>query len=141
MPVREAKAAWEGNLIDGKGMVEVESGLFKGSYSFLTRFGDARGTNPEELLGAAHASCYSMFLSSILGKRGFKPVNIATEAKVTIEKDRDSFSITKIMLITRGQVPGIDEKTFLDAANEAKIGCPVSKALAATHIELDAALL
>lgn len=141
MPVRKAKAVWEGNLMDGRGTVEVESGLFKGSYSFLTRFGDIKGTNPEELLGAAHAACYSMALSSLLGKRGYKPDNIVTEAKVDIEKDGDSFSIVKIVLTTRGQVPGIDEKTFLDVANEAKKGCPVSKALAATPIELDAALL
>jgi osmotically inducible protein OsmC len=141
MAVRKAKAVWEGNLIDGKGTVEVESGLFKGLYSFQSRFADGKGTNPEELIGAAHAACYSMALSSMLGQKGYKPVKISTEANVNIEKVGEGFSITKILLITRGEVPGIDEKTFLKIANEAKVGCPVSKALAATPIELEATLL
>jgi osmotically inducible protein OsmC len=141
MAVRKAKASWEGKLMDGKGSVEVESGLFKGSYSFQTRFADEKGTNPEELIGAAHASCYSMALSFMLEQNGFKPVRISTEASVHIDKVGDGFKITKILLVTRGEVPGIDEKTFLKYANDAKIGCPVSQALAATPIELDAALL
>jgi osmotically inducible protein OsmC len=141
MPVRKANAVWEGNLINGKGTVEVESGLFKGQYSFLTRFKDEKGTNPEELLGAAHAACYSMAFSSMLGEKGYKPVKISTEANVSIEKVGDSFAITKILLVTRGEVPDIDKETFLKIANEAKVGCPVSKALAATPIELEAILL
>ena len=141
MPVRKASAAWEGNLIDGKGTVGVESGLFKGQYSFLTRFEEGEGTNPEELLGAAHAACYSMAFSSMLGKKGYKPVKISTESNVHIEKVGGDFSITKILLVTRGEVPDIDEETFLKIAMEAKIGCPVSKALAATNIELEAILL
>ena len=141
MPVRKANAIWEGNLIDGKGTVEVESGLFKGSYSFLTRFENEKGTNPEELIGAAHAACYSMALSSTLGKKGFKPVKISTEANVYIEKIGDDFSITKILLKTQGEVPNMDKEAFLKIANEAKIGCPVSRALAATNIELQAILL
>ena len=141
MAVREAKATWEGKLMDGKGTVEVESGLFQGSYSFQTRFGEERGTNPEELLGAAHAACYSMALSSMLEKSGFEPVSISTEASVYIDKVGDGFKITKILLETSGDVPGIDEKTFLKYALEAKIGCPVSQALAATPIELEATLL
>ena len=141
MPVRKANAAWEGNLINGKGTVEVESGLFKGLYSFLTRFEEGKGTNPEELLGAAHAACYSMAFSSMLGEKGYNPVKISTESNVYIEKVGDGFSITKILLVTRGEVPDIDEGTFLKIANEAKVGCPVSKALAATNIELEAVLL
>ena len=141
MPVRKASAIWEGNLIKGKGTVEVESGLFKGSYSFLTRFENEKGTNPEELLGAAHAACFSMAFSSMLGEKGYKPVKISTEANVSIEKVGDGFAITKILLITRGKVPDIDKETFLKIANEAKVGCPVSKALAATNIELEAIIL
>ena len=141
MPVRKANAIWEGNLINGKGTVEVESGLFKGSYSFLTRFENEKGTNPEELLGAAHAACFSMALSSLLGEKGYKPVKISTEANVSIEKVGDGFAITKILLVTRGEVPDIDKETFSKIANEAKVGCPVSKALAATNIELEAILL
>jgi len=141
MPVRKASAIWEGNLIKGKGTVEVESGLFKGSYSFLTRFENEKGTNPEELLGAAHAACFSMAFSSMLGEKGYKPVKISTEANVSIEKVGDGFAITKILLVTRGEVPDIDKETFLKIANEAKVGCPVSKALAATNIELEAIIL
>ena len=141
MPVRKANAIWEGNLFKGKGTVEVESGLFKGSYSFLTRFENEKGTNPEELLGAAHAACFSMALSSLLGEKGYKPVKISTEANVSIEKAGDGFAITKILLVTRGEVPGIDKETFSKIANEAKVGCPVSKALASTNIELEAILL
>ena len=141
MAVRKAKAVWEGNLVNGKGTVEVESGLFKSPYSFQTRFGDEKGTNPEELIGAAHASCYSMALSFMLEQKGYKPVRISTEANVHIDKVGDGFKITKILLITRGKVPEIDEETFLKYANEAKAGCPVSQALAATPIELDASLV
>jgi peroxiredoxin, OsmC subfamily len=141
MAVRKAKAVWEGNLVNGKGTVEVESGLFKSPYSFQTRFGDEKGTNPEELIGAAHASCYSMALSFMLEQKGYKPVRISTEANVHIDKVGDGFKITKILLITRGEVPEIDEETFLKYANEAKAGCPVSQALAATPIELDASLV
>ena len=141
MPVRKANAIWEGNLTSGKGTVEVESGLFKGSYSFLTRFEEEKGTNPEELLGAAHAACYSMALSSMLEMKGYKPARISTESNVHIEKVGDDFAITKIILITRGNVPDIDKETFFKIASEAKVGCPVSKALAATTIELEAILI
>ena len=140
MAVRKAKAQWEGNLVDGKGTVEVESGLFKSPYSFQTRFGDEKGTNPEELIGAAHASCYSMALSFMLEQKGYKPASISTEANVHIDKIGDGFKITKILLVTRGIVPEIDEETFLKHAKEAKTGCPVSQALAAIPIELDASL-
>lgn len=141
MPVRKANAVWEGNLINGEGIVEVESGLFKGSYSFLTRFENGKGTNPEELLGAAHAACFSMAFSSMLGEKGFKPIKISTEANVSIEKVGDGFAITKILLVTRGEVPDIDKETFSKIANEAKVSCPVSRALTAANIELEAILL
>jgi lipoyl-dependent peroxiredoxin len=141
MPVRKANAVWEGDLFKGKGTVEVESGLFKGSYSFRTRFENEKGTNPEELLGAAHAACYSMAFSSMLKEKGYKPVRISTEANISIEKVGDGFVITKILLATRGEVPDIDKETFSKIANEAKVGCPVSKALAATNIELESILL
>jgi len=140
MAVRKAKAVWEGNLLSGNGIVEVESGLFKGSYSFMSRFEEGKGTNPEELLGAAHAACYSMALSSLLEKNGFKTVKISTQASVYIEKINESFSITKIILNTLGEVRGIDEKAFIGFAAEAKVNCPVSKALASTNIELIATL-
>ncbi|MBM3706827.1 MAG: OsmC family protein [Actinobacteria bacterium] len=141
MAVRKAKAAWEGSLVKGRGTVEVESGLFKSPYSFNTRFGDEKGTNPEELIGAAHAACYSMALSFMLEQNGFIPERVSTEANVSIDKVGDGFKITKILLITRGEVPGIDSETFLKFASDAKVGCPVSQALAATTIELDAALV
>jgi len=140
MPVRKAKAQWEGDLLKGKGSVELGSGAFKGSYSFGSRFEEAQGTNPEELIGAAHAGCFSMAFSAILGKAGFAPTSIATEAKVHIDKVGDGFTITKIELITVGQVPGIDQTTFLKHANEAKAGCPVSRALTGVEITLDAKL-
>jgi len=141
MAIRKANAVWEGSLLKGKGTVEVESGLFKAPYSFNTRFGEEKGTNPEELVGAAHAACYSMALSFMLEQNGFTPDKVSTEANVSIDKVGDGFKVTKIMLITRGKVPGIDEATFLKYANEAKTGCPISQALAATPIELDAALV
>ena len=140
MPVRKAKAQWEGDLLKGQGSVELGSGAFKGSYSFGSRFEEAQGTNPEELIGAAHAGCFSMAFSAILGKAGFAPKSIATEAKVHIDKIGDGFTITKIELITVGQVPGIDQATFLKHANEAKAGCPVSRALTGVEITLDAKL-
>ena len=141
MSVRKAKAEWEGNLADGKGNVEVESGIFKSSYSFQTRFGEEKGTNPEELIGAAHSACYSMALSFILEQNNFRPVKISTEASVYIDKIGDGFKITKISLDVKGEVPGIDKEEFFNYANEAKTGCPVSQALAATPIELNAELL
>ncbi|MBM3710604.1 MAG: OsmC family protein [Actinobacteria bacterium] len=141
MAVRKAKAVWEGKLVEGKGTVEVESGLFKAPYSFQTRFADEKGTNPEELIGAAHASCFSMALSFMLEQNGFNPARISTEADVHIDKVGDGFKITKIHLTTHGEVPGMDKDTFLKYANEVKVGCPVYQALAATHIELEADLI
>lgn len=140
MPVRKAEAVWEGDLLKGKGRVALGSGAFQGKYSFGSRFEEAPGTNPEELIGAAHAGCFSMAFSAILGNAGFAPKSIKTEAKVHIDKVGDGFTITKIELTTVGNVPGIDTETFLKHANEAKAGCPVSRALTGVQITLDATL-
>ncbi|TAM59108.1 OsmC family peroxiredoxin [bacterium] len=139
MTVRTAEAEWRGDVKGGSGKLSLGSGAFSGAYSFGSRFESAAGTNPEELIGAAHAGCFSMALSLILGKAGFTPTQIHTLAKVTI--DIDTLSITSIALTTVASVPGIDEATFQKCANDAKEGCPVSKALAGTKISLDAQLL
>ena len=141
MPTRSAEAVWEGGLKDGKGRVKLGSGAFEGAYSFGTRFESAPGTNPEELIGAAHAGCFSMALSAGLGRANITPQRIHTTAKVDLEKVGEGFKITRIKLTTEAKIPGIDEKTFLEHANKAKAGCPVSQALAGTQIELDAKLV
>lgn len=141
MPVRKANAVWEGDIRGGNGKVALGSGAFEGRYSFGSRFEDGAGTNPEELVGAAHAGCFSMALSGGLGRGGHTPKRIATTAKVHIEKVGEGFSITRIELDTEAEVPGIDEATFQDFANKAKEGCPVSKALAGTQITLNAKLV
>jgi osmotically inducible protein OsmC len=140
MPKRSAHARWEGTLQQGKGTVSLGSGAFEGSYSFATRFEEAPGTNPEELIGAAHAGCFSMALSMLLEKAGHPPRQIETRADVTIEKVDDGFKITRIDLTTRAEVPGMDEAAFQEQANAAKEGCPVSQALAGTRISLSATL-
>jgi lipoyl-dependent peroxiredoxin len=116
------------------------SGAFEGAYSFVSRFEDGTGTNPEELIAAAHAGCYSMALSNILSQAGHPPTSVDTTAKVHLERGDSGFSITRIDLVTRGDVPGIDEAEFVKHAETAKESCPVSKALAAVDITLDAAL-
>ena len=141
MPTRNAEAVWEGGLKDGKGNVKLGSGAYQGAYSFGTRFENQPGTNPEELIGAAHAGCFSMALSAGLERGGHKAQRVHTTAKVSLEKVGESFKITRIQLVTEAKVPGIDEKTFQEAAQKAKTGCPVSQALAATNIELDAKLV
>lgn len=141
MPQRNAEAIWEGDLKSGKGSVKLGSGAFEGSYSFGSRFESAPGTNPEELIGAAHAGCFSMALSLMLAQAGFTPKSVHTVARVSIDKVAEGFKITKIQLETEASVPGIDEKAFLEHANKAKTGCPVSQALAATPIELKAKLI
>ncbi len=140
MPVRNADAVWEGNLKNGKGRVELGSGLFKGNYSFGSRFEQAPGTNPEELIAAAHAGCFSMFLSMMLEQAGYAVGHIHTVAKVHIDKVGQGFKITTIELDTEGRVPGIDEKTFMKHAEDAKRNCPVSLALSGTVIKLQARL-
>jgi osmotically inducible protein OsmC len=141
MPTRKADAVWEGNLKEGKGNIKFQSGAYNGQYSFASRFENGTGTNPEELIAAAHAGCFSMALSAGLGKSGFNPTRVSTTANVTLEKVGEGFKITKILLQTQAVVPGIDEKTFMEHANKAKAGCPVSQALSATPIELDAKLM
>lgn len=141
MPVRKADAVWEGDIRGGNGKVSLGSGAFEGRYSFGSRFEEGAGTNPEELIGAAHAGCFSMALSGGLGRGGHTPKRIATTAKVHIEKVGEGFSITKIELDTQAEVPGIDDATFQEFARKAKEGCPVSKALAGTEITLNAKLV
>ncbi|HEY7529064.1 MAG TPA: OsmC family protein [Gemmatimonadota bacterium] len=141
MPIRTAEAEWKGDLRGGGGRLKLGSGLFEGPYSFRSRFEDGRDTNPEELIGAAHAACFSMALSLILGNAGHVPTRIRTLARVHIEKAGEGFAITRIELDTEGQVPGIDAAAFRESAEQAKAGCPVSKALAATPISLTARLV
>ena len=141
MPVRKAEAVWEGNLKEGKGKMKLGSGAFEGAYSFASRFEDAMGTNPEELIGAAHAGCFSMALSLFLGNAGYLPERISTVARVRLDKVGEGFKITKIDLETEAKIPDIDEKKFMEQAEAAKKGCPVSQALAGTEITLKAKLV
>lgn len=137
---KKGSAEWQGSLKQGKGTVSSESGALKQlPYGFNTRFEGQAGTNPEELIGAAHASCYSMALSMILGEAGLEPESIKTEATVTLAQEGDGFSITAIHLDTRARIPGADQAKFDEAANKAKEGCPVSKLFKA-EITLDAKL-
>lgn len=121
--------------------MSLGSGAFTGEYSFPTRFDNKPGTNPEELIAAAHAGCYSMALSHLLAEAGHTPTSVQTGASVHLNQVSDGFAITRIDLTTRGQVPGIDQQTFVEFAEKAKVGCPVSKALAAVTITLDAKLV
>ncbi len=140
MPVRQAHAEWQGAIDKGQGRMQVGSGAFDGPYSFGTRMGDEPGTNPEELIGAAHAGCFSMALSGILTRRGNPPDSISTDARVRFDKQGEGFAITRIDLTTRARVPGLDADGFAEAAQAAKENCPVSKALAGVEISLDAQL-
>jgi len=134
MPTRKAEAEWKGNLAEGNGTLKVGGGAFEGSYSFKSRFEDGQSaTNPEELLGAAHAGCFTMALAAQLSRERLTPTRIHTEAKVRLEKVGEAFSITRIDLETEAQVPGIDDATFQKHASDAKQNCPLSKALAATE--------
>jgi osmotically inducible protein OsmC len=141
MKTRNAEAVWEGNLREGKGRVKLGSGAFEGPYSYMARFEEGTGTNPEELIGAAHAGCFSMALSAELGRSGYTPKRIHTTAKVRLEKVGDGFKITNIHLDTEAEVPGIDEAAFLKHAEGAKKGCPVSQALAAVDTTMNARLI
>lgn len=141
MAVRHAEAVWEGSLRDGNGTMRVGAGGFEGAYSFASRFEEGTGTNPEELIGSALAGCFSMALSGDLGRAGYSAERIETKARVTLERVNDQPTITKIHLETEAQVPDIDEQTFLETADGAKKGCPVSRALQAVEITLDARLV
>jgi lipoyl-dependent peroxiredoxin len=142
MAVRTADAEWQGNLRDGKGKMRLGSGAFEGNYSFRSRMGDGEtGTNPEELIGAAHAGCYSMAFSAALSGAGFVPTRVHTIARVHFSPVEGGFAIGPIDLETEAVIPGIDETTFQRIALDAKANCPVSKALASTPITLKATLL
>jgi osmotically inducible protein OsmC len=137
---RSSEAEWKGDLKEGKGTLKLGSGAFAGQYGFKSRFENGPGTNPEELIAAAHSACYSMALSHELASNGHVPTSVKTVAKVFLEPDGGGFTITHIDLKTDAVVPGIDDATFQKFAEGAKKGCPISKALAATKINLDAKL-
>ncbi|MCK6627103.1 MAG: OsmC family protein [Anaerolineae bacterium] len=141
MAVRSAEAVWEGNLQQGRGTFKVGSGAFEGAYTFKTRFEEEPGTNPEELIGAAHAGCFSMYLSAVLSGAGHTVKRVHTTAKVHLGRVDNAPTITKIELNTEAEVPGLDETSFMEHAEASKKGCPVSKALAATEIVLNAKLI
>ena len=138
MPTSQASAVWEGKLKDGKGSFRAGSSSFNGPFTFATRFEGKKGTNPEELIAAAHAACFSMALSSALAKDGHAPEELRTSATVTFQPGE---GITRIALTVEGRVPGLDADAFGQAARGAKENCPVSKALASVpEISLDARL-
>jgi osmotically inducible protein OsmC len=142
MPKRTANARWNGTLQEGDGTMRMASGAYEGPFSFQSRFAEGDGTNPEELIAAAHAGCFSMALSGELGRAGHEAESVETTATVHIEKLDEGFGITRIELDTRARVPGVDEQEFQRAAEGAKKGCPVSQALAAVpSIELRAELV
>jgi lipoyl-dependent peroxiredoxin len=141
MPTRTANARWNGSLQEGAGAMRMASGAYEGPYSFQSRFEEGDGTNPEELIAAAHAGCFSMALSGELGRSGHEVESVETEARVHLEKVEDGFAIKRIELLTRASVPGIDNDEFQKHAEAAKKGCPVSQALAAVEsIDVDAQL-
>jgi osmotically inducible protein OsmC len=141
MPTSTANAVWEGGLRTGSGQFSAQSGAFQGRYSFGTRFGGEPGTNPEELIAAAHAACISMALALGLEQAGTPPSRISTTAQCTVEKAGEGFRITRMKLEVRGQVPGVDAAAFARAAEAARDGCPVSNAIKGNvQIELDAKL-
>ncbi|MHA3774093.1 OsmC family protein [Verrucomicrobiota bacterium sgz303538] len=138
---RKASAVWNGSLKEGKGTISTESGVLSNTaYSFSTRFENEKGTNPEELVGAAHAGCFSMALSAQLGEADLKPEKIETEATVTIEKVPGGFAVTTVHLNVRARIPGADDAAFQEVARKAKEGCPISKLLNA-KITMDAQLV
>ena len=141
MPIRKAHARWEGTLEEGRGTVDFGNGAFKGAYSFASRFETGVGTNPEELLGAAHAGCFAMALSLVLGRAGFKPDYVDATANVTVSPRDGGFKITGSHIVCEARVPGIDRATFVQHAEAAKASCPVSQALAGTEITLEAELV
>ena len=139
MPTRTAHAEWNGSISEGNGTMAFGSGAFEGRYSFTSRMEDGPGTNPEELIGAAHAGCFSMALSIVVGAEGHEPESIKTDAKVRFDKEGEGWAIKSVALTTRARVPGMDNDAFVKAAEAAKENCPVSQALA-VEISLDAAL-
>jgi len=141
MPTRTAHARWDGSVKTGKGEIDFGNGLFRSEYSFGSRFESGAGTNPEELLGAAHAGCFAMALSLILGEARFTPDYVDATAHVTVRPQDGGFKITKSHIVCEAKVPGIDRTAFVKCAEAAKAGCPVSHALAGTEITLEAKLV
>jgi osmotically inducible protein OsmC len=137
---RTATAEWKGDLMGGSGHLALGSGAFAGAYSFATRFGDAAGANPEELLGAAHAACFAMALANSLAKAGHPATSVKATANVHLGKDDTGFKITRIDLDCVATVPGVDAATFQQHAESTKTGCIISRALAANEINLTARL-
>lgn len=138
---KSASAIWKGDLKNGKGSISTETGVLdEAPYGFKSRFEDGPGTNPEELIGAAHAGCFSMALSLMLGEENLVPDRIRTKADVTLDKTDDGFEISAVLLTVKAKVPGTDAATFARIANNAKEGCPVSKLLKGAKISMDATL-
>ena len=140
MAIRTAEAVWQGSLREGSGELTLESGAFRGPYTFKSRFEQDKETNPEELLGAAHAGCFTMALTALLARQRLAPTRIHTTASVHLEQAPGGFAIPRIELRTRATVPGLDASQFAALAADAKLNCPVSKALAGVEITLDAEL-
>ena len=141
MSTRTAEAVWKGNLKEGEGVMRLGSGAYEGQYSYSSRFEEGVGTNPEELIGAAHAGCFSMAFSADLDNAGFTPTRVHTKATLTFEPVDGKATIRRIHLDVEAEVPGIDEATFQKVAEGAKVGCPVSRALAVPEITLNARLV
>jgi osmotically inducible protein OsmC len=138
MATRNASAVWNGTLKEGSGSMKLGSGAFEGSFTFSSRFEEGPGTNPEELVGAAQAGCFSMFLAAVLTDAGFPPVQVRTSAKVHLG---DGPRITLIELDTEAEVPNVDEKTFLESVDKAKKNCPISLALTGPELRVSARLI
>src|SRR5688500_13004569 len=141
MPVRSADARWEGPLQSGKGTMRLAGGAYEGPYSFSSRFEEGTGTNPEELIAAAHAGCFSMAFAGGLGRAGHEPVSVQTTAKVQLDKREEGWRVTRIDLVTEAEVPGLDDATFQELAEAAKKGCPISVLLSSVDIGLEAKLI
>jgi osmotically inducible protein OsmC len=141
MKTTSSSAVWQGNLAKGSGKIKLNISGFETPYNAAWRFEDSRGTNPEEFIAAAHAACYSMALSHQLSQKGFIPREVSTEATVAMDRNDKGFFISEIQLNTKADVPGLDEKRFLEMAEDAKVNCPVSKALSAVKISLQAKLV
>ena len=141
MPVRKADAQWNGTLQEGKGTMRLGGGAYEGPYSFSSRFEEGTGTNPEELIAAAHAGCFSMAFAGALGRAGFDPTSVSTTAEVHLVKTDEGFRVPRIDLRTEATVPGIDDGQFQEIAEGAKQNCPISQLLKTAEITLDAKLV
>jgi lipoyl-dependent peroxiredoxin len=141
MPVRTSNAVWQGSLKDGKGTIALGSGAWQGQYSFSSRFEEGTGTNPEELIAAAEAGCFTMALSANLGAAGYTPDELSTEAKCHVEKnDEGGWTITRVAMTTKASIPSIDDSEFQKIVQDTKATCPVSRALSGTEISVEATL-